>query len=214
MGMREPIKEIADRFSLETGVKVLLSFSSSGKLARQIEAGVPCDVFISASVFWTEYLVERHIINSFRPFATTKLVIVSPQNIRFSDPKDICKAERVAIGNYKFAPFGKYALSALKNTGLYQCVKDRLLLANHVAQAAMWVVTGNVDAGIIYFSDYLRFKDKLKLVWVFPEGSHEKILFTAAYLTPEGKKFFDFLFSRRMSPVLKRWGFEPVSDFK
>ncbi|BAT70893.1 molybdate transport system substrate-binding protein [Thermosulfidibacter takaii ABI70S6] len=210
MGVKEPVEEIAGRFTAESGYKLYFNFSSSGNLAHQIEAGAPCDVFISASLFWSEYLRKREFIKSFIPFATTKLVVVAPIGTFYRNLKDICKVQRLVIGNYRIAPFGRYALSALKNTGLYRCVKDRLILANDVLQAAAWVVTGNADAGVVYYSDYLKFKGRLKLVWVFPNNVHDKILFTVSSLTDLGERFVRFLFTPEAEAILKRWGFEPV----
>ncbi len=210
MGAKEAAKEIIDAFEKETHNKVFASFSSSGKLAKQIEAGAPCDLFISASPFWVDYLKRKKLIIKEAPIAKTKLVLVTSQKFNVKNIKDICKAEKIAIGNYKFAPFGKYAVEALKNLRLWQCIKNKVLLANNVAQATMWVITENVDLAIIYFSDYLIFQRKLKVVTIFPEETHSPIVFTAAAITPEGKKLLDFWIKH--AKLLRRWGFEPLSQ--
>jgi len=175
MGVKELVVEIGNVFEKETGNKVNFNFSSSGKLAKQIEFGAPSDVYISASEFWMDYLVKRGVIcgKSVSPFARTKLVLVAPKG---SSLVSLDGAERIAIGN-KLAPVGKYALETLKNLGLYERIKERLVFAPTVRQITIWVITGNADAGIIYYSDYLKFKDKLKLLRVFPESSHRPIRF-------------------------------------
>ncbi len=197
---------MAKEFERQKGINVFVNASSSGKLARQIELGARCDLFISASFRWMNYLKNKGILKSYVPLAKTKLVIVSSKRKRFNTANEICKAERVAIGDYRFAPFGEYALSALKNVGLYECIKDKIVLASHVAQAAVWVSTGDVDAAVIYFSDYMKFKNNLKLVWIFPDNSHKDIIFLASYFTGLGKQFLNFM--RTKPYIFKRWGFE------
>ncbi|NPA14945.1 MAG: molybdate ABC transporter substrate-binding protein [Deferribacteres bacterium] len=209
MGAKEPVKEIIKAFEKENHIKVFASFSSSGRLARQIEAGAPCDLFISASPLWVDYLKRKKLVIKEAPIAKTRLVLVSAKGFSAKSFKDLCRAERVALGNYRFAPFGKYAKEALKNLGMWECIRDRVLLANDVAQATMWVITENADSAVIYLSDYVVFKEKLKLVGIFPEKSHSPIIFTAAAITPEGERLLKFL--KKKSEIFKRWGFEAVS---
>ena len=46
-------------FTQATATKVTASYESSSSLARQIEAGAPADVFISADLRWMDYVAER-----------------------------------------------------------------------------------------------------------------------------------------------------------
>jgi len=199
MGTRELVSEIGNKFEKRTGNRVIFNFSSSGKLAKQIESGAPADVYISASKFWMDYLVRKGIVDkeSVFPFAKTKLVLVVPKGSKITCLEE---AGRIAVGD-KLAPVGKYALETLKNLGLYEKIKEKLVFAPTVRQITIWVITKNADAGIIYYSDYLKFKDKLKLLKVFPENLHKPIMFYIGLVNASRRKglsrrFEEFLISR------------------
>ncbi len=176
MGMREFVGEVSREFSEKTGVKVYINAASSGKLIKQIEAGAPVDVYISANKFWMEYGTKRGLIDgrSVRDLAETKLVLVAPKNSKIDSFE---KAEKIAVGN-ELAPIGKYAIQALKNLKVYNKIREKLVFSPNVRQIAVWTMTGNADLGIIYYSDYLKLKDKLKLVQILPDNLHSPIIFT------------------------------------
>jgi hypothetical protein len=57
--MSEAMGAIGEAFEAESGVPVTFSFAGTGTLARQIEAGAPADVFVSADTLWMGYLTDR-----------------------------------------------------------------------------------------------------------------------------------------------------------
>jgi len=209
-GIAELTKEAGKRFSKEKGVKVYYNFSSSGRLAKQIEGGAPVDCFVSASKRWTLYLKERGLVEgeTITPLAQTSLVVVAPKD---SNLKSLEEARTVAVGN-RFAPVGSYALESLKNLGLYEKVKDKLIFAPTVRQITLWVISGNADAGVIYYSDYLKYKDQLKLVEVLPESSHSPIYFYGSCTKRGGEPCREFLeeFKKLPLKVYRSFGFKKV----
>ena len=206
-GAMELIKEVGKEFSKEKGVKVYFNFSSSGRLAKQIEAGAPVDVFISASHFWSSYLEKKGLLKEVRPIAKTKLVAVAPKDSKI---KSLLEAEKIAVGN-KFAPVGKYAIEALKREGLYGKLKGRLIFSPTVRQITLWVASGNVDAGIIYYSDFLRYTDRLKLIKLFPPTSHSPIYFYGGCTQRGGELCKEFLnFLEASEEIYPLYGFEKV----
>lgn len=52
------MQDIATQYK-KKGVDVVSSFASSSTLARQIEAGAPADLFISADQKWMDYAVDK-----------------------------------------------------------------------------------------------------------------------------------------------------------
>jgi len=209
-GIMELTKEAGKRFSEEKGVKVYYNFSSSGKLAKQIEGGAPVDCFVSASKRWTLYLKEKGLVEeeTITPVAKTRLVVVAPKG---SEVKSLEEAQTVAVGN-RFAPVGRYALESLKNLGLYEKVKDKLIFAPTVRQITLWVISGNADAGIIYYPDYLKYKDKLKLIEILPESSHSPIYFYGSCTKRGGELCREFLeeFKKLPPEVYRSFGFKKV----
>ncbi len=215
MGTKDFISYEVKQFNASrSSDKVVCNFSSSGKLAMQIEAGAPADVYVSASKFWMNYLIEKGFIvpDSAKPFASTDLVLVVPLNSHISS---IMEAKKIAVGN-RLAPVGKYAIETLENLGVYEKLKNRFIYAPTVRQISVWVMTGNADAGIIYYSDYVKFKDKLKLLKVFPESLHRPITFWIGVVkgtknSPSAKAFEQFILNTDNS-VFKKFGFKKVTE--
>lgn len=54
------MQDIAQAYKKEHRVEVVSSFASSSTLARQIEAGAPADLFISADQKWMDYAVDKN----------------------------------------------------------------------------------------------------------------------------------------------------------
>ncbi len=58
------IDKIADAFTTETGRAVAVSVAGTPQLARQLEAGAPADIFISADAQWMNWLRERKLLSN------------------------------------------------------------------------------------------------------------------------------------------------------
>ena len=58
----------------------------------------------------------------------------------------------VAIANPQHAPYGRAAVDALTNAGIYQLMKFKIVLGEDISQAAQFVQSGNADAGILALS--------------------------------------------------------------
>jgi molybdate transport system substrate-binding protein len=204
MGMRDLAKDAANHFK----GRVVFNFSSSGRLAKQIEEGASADVYLSANKRWVEYLKKKGLLveSSIEPVAKTQLVVIVPKDSKI---KSLKEAKTIAVGD-KSAPVGRYALEALKNLKLYGELKNRLVFAPNVRQVAVWVATGNADAGIVYLSDYLKFKKSVKLLKVLPEKSHSPAIFYGVAVkggnVKEAKAFLNTLHSLP-EREMERFGF-------
>ncbi|MFQ5348166.1 MAG: molybdate ABC transporter substrate-binding protein, partial [Rhodothalassiaceae bacterium] len=82
------LPEIARVFEESSGIGTRISFGSSGNLMRQIRAGAPFDVFLSADEAYAEALVEAGMAHG--PgvlYAVGRLVLMLPQDSpRLLDP--------------------------------------------------------------------------------------------------------------------------------
>src|SRR5687768_16517737 len=74
------MREAGRRFETATGTKVAFSFDSSSNLAKQIKAGAPADIFISADQKWMDDVAASGEIqaNSREDLLGSVLVFVAP----------------------------------------------------------------------------------------------------------------------------------------
>src|SRR5437660_5358134 len=80
--LKTALDDIAAQWQKETGKTARISYAASGPLAKQIEAGAPADIFISADARWMDYAVERRLIKpeTRRNLLGNALVLVAPSD--------------------------------------------------------------------------------------------------------------------------------------
>jgi len=168
-----------------------LSFGSSGALARQIEAGAPADLFISADEKWMDALAQRHAIvaGSRVDLLGNALVLIEPASklapVTIVPGFDLAgllgPGGRLSVGNPASVPAGIYAAEALKSLNVWDSVKDRLAPAPDVRAALLQVAHGATAVGIVYRSD-VHGVTEVGIAGTFPEASHTRIVYPGAAL--------------------------------
>ena len=191
------------------------NFAASGTLARQIAAGAPVDLFISANPKWMKYLVGQKIVpaTQVRTFAFNTLVFVGVPAHPVHDMKDLTALDRIAIGSPKSVPAGQYARQALTHAGLYeQLLKaNKLVMAKDVRQALVYADRGEVDGAFVYRTDALLARHAT-IQFTVPQKLYPRVNYPLA-LTAEGAKnpaataFLTYLRGPEAGKILKRYGF-------
>ena len=189
--LTDALRSVAERPG-RSGPPWRLSFAASSTLARQIEQGAPADLFVSADEAWMDYLVRRDRIveGSRRDVATNRLVVVHPGAARPDErePPETVEAlraallagtGRIAAGDPAHVPAGRYAKAALAELGLWPAVAPRLVRADNVRSALVFVERGEAGAGIVYATD-ARLTRSVRVVARFPAASHAPIRYPAA----------------------------------
>ena len=214
------MNEIAANFENTTGCPVRVSVGSSGNFLSQIENGAPFDIFFSADIEYPKKLEGEGLAapESTYLYAIGKIVLWTTKDSRadvnqglgaLRDPA----VKRIAIANPRHAPYGRAAEQALRRSGIYEAVKDRLVFGENISQAAEFVESGNADAGILALSLVLSptLKDKGR-AWTIPENLYIPIQQGAVILrgAPNArgaKQFLDFIKTPPIAALLERYGF-------
>jgi molybdate transport system substrate-binding protein len=151
--------ELASRFERSAGVKVNVSFGSSGNFVAQIRNGAPFDVFVSADVEYPEQLVKSGHADaaSLYQYATGRIVLWTRNGSGVDVQRGLsvlqdAKIRRVAIANPQHAPYGRAAVAALKSAKVYDAIRGKLVLGENISQTAQLVDSGNADVGILALS--------------------------------------------------------------
>jgi molybdate transport system substrate-binding protein len=214
------MNEIAANFEKATGCAVHLSMGSSGNFLTQIENGAPFDVFFSADIAYPKKLEAEGLAapGSTYLYAIGKIVLWTRNDSRvdvskgFSALRDPA-VRKIAIANPEHAPYGRAAEEALRQSGVYDAVKDRLVLGENISQTAEFVESGNADAGIVALSLVVSptMKDKGR-AWSIPENSYTPIqqgaVAVRAAANPQGaRQFLDYIKMPATAALLERYGF-------
>jgi molybdate transport system substrate-binding protein len=125
--------------------------------------------------------------------------------------------EKIAIANPEHAPYGRAAVAALRNAGIYEQVRAKLVYGENIAQAAQFVASGNAQAGILALSLAASPTMRDGKRWEIPANMHASIEQGAVILKSakdkEGtRSFLAFLKSGAARRILESYGFTlPVS---
>lgn len=218
------LQEIAQQYKQEKQVEVVSSFASSSTLARQIEAGAPADLFISADQKWMDYATEKAAIvpDTRVTLLSNSLVVVAPtasEQAAFvisnkTDWQALLKGERLATGNPDHVPAGIYAKEALTSLGVWNTLEPKLAPAEDVRAALALVERREAPLGIVYGSDAVASKG-VKVVATFPEDSHKKVEYPMAVVKDHQNAvvdgFYLYLQGPQAAAVFKRYGFTTKS---
>lgn len=214
------MNEIAANFEKATGCTVRLSLGSSGNFLTQIENGAPFDVFFSADIAYPEKLEAEGLAapGSAYVYAIGKIALWTRNDSRVDVGRGLAalrepSVRKIAIANPEHAPYGRAAEQALRQSGVYEAVKDRLVLGENISQAAEFVESGNADAGILALSLVVSpaMKDKGR-AWNIPEKFYTPIEQGAVVLraaaNPQGaREFLDYIKMPATAALLERYGF-------
>jgi molybdate transport system substrate-binding protein len=198
----------------------VLSFAASSALARQIEAGAPADVFISADEEWMNEVQGKGLLRagSRASFLGNRLVLIAPAssrgNLSIRRGSPLAKAlgsGRLAVADPDSVPAGKYAKAALTSLGVWSSVEGKLARGENVRAALLFVERGEVPYGIVYATD-ARVAKGVRIVGVFPPASHPPISYPLALLNagrngPEAAAFRRFLLSGEGKAIFRSYGF-------
>jgi molybdate transport system substrate-binding protein len=218
ISLKEAFNEIGRLYQDRTGNKVTFSFSASGELEKQIEAGAPVDVFASAGEKEMDQLQTKQLIDQSTRvnFARNSLVLVVPAGTKvqlhsFADLEQP-SVKKIAMGNPKTVPAGQYAQQLLRNIQLWSKVESRLVLAENVRQVLDYVVRGEVEAGIIYATDFQIAQGRAVLAARAPDRDYSPILYPIAVVKDStnaqaAKEFLDLVRSPGGIQILGKYGF-------
>ena len=222
VSLKEAIEDLGKSFAASRpGLTLRYNFGASGDLQKQIEAGAPIDLFLSAAQRQMDELEKKNLIvtASRRSFARNVLTVIKPADSRIdvSKPADLADArvKRIVIGNPKTVPVGQYAEESLKALGLWEQVQPKLVLAENVRQALDYVARGEVDAGFVYTTDVAVRAQGVKETFRPAEDTYRPVVYPAAIVAASKQQalaqaFIDLLIGAQGQTVLARLGFQPV----
>jgi molybdate transport system substrate-binding protein len=224
ISMKEAVEEIGRRFVQgRSVVRLHYNFGGSGDLQKQIEAGAPVDVFVSAADRQMDELDRRGLIRpgSRRTFARNALSAVVPADtpLTITRAADLRQPQvrRVAIGNPKTVPAGQYAEESLRALALWDAVRPRLVFGENVRQVLEYVARGEVEAGFVYVTDLTGRSGLVKEAFRPPESSYRPVTYPVAVVAGSrhaalAQAFIDLLLSGEAQKTLARLGFQAPTE--
>ena len=213
--LQEAMTEAADRWAAAGHVRPVVSFAASSALARQVQAGAPADLFVSADEEWMEVLDRAGLLaaGTREDLVGNRLVVVAPRTWRGRITRATLArtlaAGPVAMADPAAVPAGRYGQAALERLGAWAAVAPHVVRAENVRAALLLVERGAAPFGIVYATD-ARASASVRVAGLFPPDSHPPIRYPVARLkagSAEAEGFRRWLLSGQGRAVFWRYGF-------
>lgn len=215
--LADVMKEVAAVYEREQGGVVMFSFDASSTLARQIAAGAPVDVFVSADKAKMDSLEERELLlpETRRSLLANSLVVVGHREatLTIESPEDL-KADsitRIVLADPAAVPAGIYAKTWLQTAGLWDDLEPRVIPLQNVRSALAAVESGNADIGFIYRTD-AAISERVKVLYRVPTEESPEISYPVAITKSTAREqaareFLNVLISDEARAIFERYGF-------
>jgi len=218
--LKEALDEQVQQFEARTGNKVVVSYGASNALARQIDAGAPADLFLSADLEWMDYLDHRHRLapGTRAVLLRNTLVLIAPttSSVTLAIAPGVALAAalgdgKLAMANPDSVPAGKYGKAALETLGVWPSVERQVARADNVRAALVLVARREAPLGIVYRTDALA-EPGVRIVGTFPAATHPPVVYPAAVIagsatSPAAAALLDALRSPSARSVWEKHGF-------
>jgi molybdate transport system substrate-binding protein len=217
--LKNALDDVNAAFKARTGVAVAASYAASSALIKQIEQRAPADVFASADLDWMDYGVQKAVIKDAgrMNLLGNRLVLIAPRESRIGEVAigpafDLARLAgdgRIATGDVRAVPVGKYAKAALEKLGAWTGAERKLAMTENVRAALVLVGRGEAALGIVYETD-AKVEPQVKIVGRFPEDSHPAIIYPFALTMtakPAATQYLAFLRSPTAKVAFEKYGF-------
>ena len=216
--LTDALGEVALQWERRGHPPPVVSYAGSAVLARQVDAGAPADIYLSADPAWMDYLASRKRIEPGTriDLLGNSLVMVVPRGVtsRMELRRGFAFARafdgKLCMGDPDVVPAGTYAREALRALGYWDSIAKRVVGSDDVRAALAFVERGECGAGIVYATD-AAMSDRVQVVARFPPGLHRPIVYPVALTArarPQARTFLDHLrTSSEVAEVFARYGF-------
>lgn len=215
--LKDSMQEVVKTYeAVDPNVKIVTTFGSSGALGKQIEQGAPVDLFISASKGHMDSLEKAGLVleGTRRDLFMNKLVLIAPLGAKAPTSFEAAATNgvgKIALGEPTSVPVGQYSFQVFTKLGVADAVKTKAVYAKDVKQVLTYVERGEVESGIVYYTDALVSK-KVQVMADAAEDTHSPIVYPGAVISSTKQKeaaqaLMTWLASDAGKAIFKKYGF-------
>jgi molybdate transport system substrate-binding protein len=213
--------DMAAQFQKQTGKSVKVIYGSSGNFFQQIQNGAPFDMFFSANLDYPRKLETAGLIapGSFYQYARGRIVlwVMSSSKLDLSaglTALTSSQVAKIAIANPQHAPYGQAAVAVMQMEGIYDKIRNKLVLGDNISQAASFVVTGTADVGIVALSLALspNRKEQGRYFEIpaseYPPIEQAVVILSSSKNKEVAQQFLAYIKTSAVAQILSRYGFD------
>ncbi|MFR9652063.1 MAG: molybdate ABC transporter substrate-binding protein [Rikenellaceae bacterium] len=215
------VRDAMDRIKVlyegeNSDVTINVTYGASGVLVQQIMNGANFSIFFSADEEYAERLKtdgfgEGDVV----PYATGKLALYSrSMDVSTEGLKALYMANvrRISVANPAVATYGTRAVEMLKDQGIYEQIKSKLIFGANISVAAQYVLSGNAEVGFVALSQIKSPKAEVGgYTYIIPQGYYNPIIQSCVLIkgaSVEAVKFRDFTLTEGCKAIWREFGYE------
>jgi len=219
IALQEGLNEANDYFLSENGTRAVSTYGPSTALAKQIEGGMPGDLFFAGDLASMDYLAERNLLKpgTRKDLLRNRLVLIAPANstLALTIGPNFPLAESLGSGQLAIAdpvstPAGKYTQASLEYLGVWTAVKSKIGIPGGSRAVLTKVARGEFPLGIIWQTDTPDERG-IRVVAALPESSHPPIVYPLAVLANSTNEkvpsYLQYLLSPKAASFFQKRGF-------
>lgn len=216
--MKDAFIEIQNQFQQENKGELKVIYGSSGNFASQIMNGAPFHLFISADEQYPLELFKKgKTVNEGTIYAIGKLALIANKgkgialdnsNEKITDA--IKRANRIALAKPELAPYGRASVEYLKANNLWELANSKIVYADNIAMAAMFVMTSSADIGFTALSIAKSPSVAKQISSVELNNGYQSIKQRMVLIknpTPDAIRLYEFMQSPKTKEILRSFGY-------
>lgn len=210
-GYRKPLMALIQQFSTTHDIKVEASFGHM----KQIETQARQNPDIALLVGDRAFLEPMELASRYERLGAGKLVLIYARPLALSSLDDLKKDEvaRFATPDQTRAIYGNAAMQCLRNTGLLEAVRAKMVESDTVPQVGTYVALGEMDAGFVNLTEALGQGSKIGGYVIAPASCYTPIEISMAVMehhadNPAVKAWADFVATPPAREILAKYGLD------
>lgn len=217
--LTELVAQFNSRSNSRESAALVVTYGASANLVRQIQQGLPADLFLSADEDFALRLADSGwSADRGAVYATGRLALLVPKESKLVPDAQLAglkrgvgSVTRFAIANPELAPYGRAAVQALQKTGLWPQLQAKLAIGENIAQTTQYVSSGAAEAGLTALSLALTLEVAARTRHAVVDAALHAPLRQRMLLrknaAPVARAFHDFLLSPAAGEVWRRHGY-------
>ena len=213
---RPILEAVVTDFKEANDISVRIVYGSSGKLASQIQAGAPFDIYFSANKRFMELLQDKGLVRdvTLDGYGQLALWAAAPEATALSVDSLQHTQQRIAIAQPRHAPYGQAAMQWLQSNDLN--LAEQLVYAENVAQAAQMVFSGAAKFGLVALSVIPLDARTAKQLVILPAVDnrllqHRHGIVSATSEASVARQFSDYFQQPKFDEIKRQYGLNPDS---
>jgi molybdate transport system substrate-binding protein len=207
----------------DAGGSAVAVYAPTPVLIRQLAAGAPADILLTADPSWMDEAVRQGLVQpeSRSNLMENDLVLAGPAGspavgtmTRTFAMQALLDGGRLAICDPDHDPAGRYAKQALQALGFWQMVEPHIAIAESAPASVVLVDKGEVRAAICFQTD-LYGDERSVVIGTFPPDSHAPIVYPVALArtvrVPRAGEALAFLRAPAALRIFVGYGYRPAN---